>query len=304
MFELLTLDQLFRLPSPSWLIHEFIEKNSISAIYGQSGTGKSFVALDWALSVASGTPWLGHVPTMSPSPVAYIAAEGGRSIQKRVKAWMRHQGKSVDDLLGAYFSIKPLYVRDREEVLELFDVLDAMETFPSLLVIDTLSQSFGAGDENSMDMQEFVGAVTEIRNDRQMAVLIVHHTNAKGARERGHSSFRAGMDHMFQTTAKKDEDYRLLEVTLINDKQKDTETMAKMTFVPKLVRDSLVLVEGTYVPPSDDGMISVRREVVQMLEELPGAKQADQVRRLVELTGLSPDAAKKRLQRYLLQEGL
>lgn len=303
MFELLTADELFLLPRPVWLIDNFIEQNSISALYGSSGTGKSFVALDWALCVATGTPWKGDVPVVQ-KPVVYIAAEGGRSIQKRVRAWLRHQGKGIGDLEPAYFSVKPLYVRDRSEVEELFEALDHLDMFPGLLVIDTLSQSFGAGDENSMDMQEFVSAVTEIRNERNMAILVVHHTNALGARERGHSSFRAGMDHMFQTKAKKDEDYRLQEVTLYNDKQKDTETQARLVFVPRIYRDSLVLVEGAYVEPPDGAVLVPSghlRDVVDD-ETLPTLKL--KAARLAELSGVTWQAARKRIQRHLAaQEG-
>lgn len=300
MFELLTTEELFRLPPPQWLIQDIIEQNSISALYGDSGTGKSFIALAWALSVATGTPW--GQAKVKQAPVVYIAAEGGRSIQKRVRAWLKHQDMTMQELVAAYFSVKPLYVRDAEEVKQLFDVLDALDMFPGLLVIDTLSQSFGAGDENSMDMQEFVSAVTEIRNERQMAVLVVHHTNAKGARERGHGSFRGGMDHMFQTKAKKDEDFRLQEVTLFNNKQKDTETQPRQIFVPKIYGQSLVLVPGEYQEPSGDGLLSVRDQITQVMVEWPEGPLGEQVRRLSELTGLSAEAAKKRLQRYKAQE--
>lgn len=298
MLEILTIDQLYRLPPPKWLITEFIEQNSISALYGQSGTAKSFIALDWSLSVATGRPWLGRIPVVQ-SPVLYIAAEGGRSIQKRVRAWSRHHGLKAADLNAAYWSVKPLYVRDREEVEQLFELLDHMDTFPGLLVIDTLSQSFGAGDENSMDMQEFVGAVTEIRNQRQMAVLIVHHTNAMGKRERGHSSFRGGMDHMFETTAQKDEDFRLQEVTLLNNKQKDTETQAKLTFTPHKVLDSLVLVEGIYGGPvADQPVLVAKGSLQQVLNDPAIVGLHAQAVALGKMTNTTFAAAKKRLQRY------
>lgn len=296
-FDLLTVKALLALPPPQWLIEGCIEKNSLAALYGQSGTGKSFVALDWALSVATGKPWLNKVP-VAQAPVVYIAAEGGRSIQKRVSAWMSHYRRY--DLEAVQFAIKPLYIRDPDEIGELFEVLDQQDLFPGLLVIDTLSQSFGPGDENSMDMQDFVGAVTDLRNERQMAVLIVHHTNALGARERGHSSFRAGMDHMFQTTAKKDDDYRLLEVTLLNDKQKDTESQPRMVFLPKVVKQSLVFIEGSL---EAEKPLLVRTGVFHSVMNDPElTSDRDRARALEELTGQKFEACRKRIQRFRLHE--
>ncbi len=252
MIELYSTEELLRLPPPSWLIDGVIEKNSISTIYGPSGSGKSFVGLDWALCIATGTPW--HGRKVAQAPVIYIAAEGGRSIAKRVRAWMDHYQQR--DLTPASFAIKPLYVRDQDELDDLQDTLEDLDLWPGLLVIDTLSQSFGTGDENSMDMQEFVGALVEMRNDRYMAVMVIHHTNAAGSRERGHSSFRAGMDHMFQTTAGKDEDFRLLDVTLTNDKQKDSETIERIDLVPKFYRQSLVLVDASPIVKNPKSVFS------------------------------------------------
>lgn len=297
-FQLLSVKQLLALPPPEWLIEGFIEKKSLAALYGQSGTGKSFIALDWSLCVATGKPWLGTIP-VEQNPVIYIAAEGGRSIQKRVMAWMKHYNQR--DLDAAQFAIKPLYVRDPDEITILFDVMDEQDVTPGLLVIDTLSQSFGPGDENSMDMQEFVGAVTELRNDRQMAILIVHHTNAMGARERGHSSFRAGMDHMFETTAKKDDDYRLQEVTLLNNKQKDTESQPRLFFLPHSVKDSLVMVPGVLEEPA--GPKLARTGVFQGVMADPLLmSDRDRARALETLTGQKFEACRKRIQRFRAAE--
>ena len=59
----------------------------MGCLYGPSGCGKSFVAIDMALSVASGTPYLGTFPVVQ-SPVVYLSGEGNSGIKDRIAAWM------------------------------------------------------------------------------------------------------------------------------------------------------------------------------------------------------------------------
>ena len=41
-----------------WLIQEILPKNSLILFSGREGSMKTWLALDWAFSVAEGTPWL------------------------------------------------------------------------------------------------------------------------------------------------------------------------------------------------------------------------------------------------------
>jgi hypothetical protein len=79
---LFTVREVLTLPDPQWLIEGMVEVGAQGVIYGPSGHGKSFVALDWALCVATGKPWSGR-PTKK-GPAVYVVAEGGRGIKKRI----------------------------------------------------------------------------------------------------------------------------------------------------------------------------------------------------------------------------
>src|SRR4051794_31851873 len=84
-FELVCFDDLQRLPDPSWLITGVLPAGGLAVLYGRPGAAKSFLALDWALSVAAGIPWLG-CPTEQ-GHVVYIAAEGKAGLNVRARAW-------------------------------------------------------------------------------------------------------------------------------------------------------------------------------------------------------------------------
>src|SRR4030095_2900240 len=92
-FKLHSVPELCGLPAPDWLIQGILALGVMAGLYGPSGHGKSFVALAWALCIATGRDWFGRAT--SQGPVIYVAAEGGRSIRKRVQAWMNDHGLSA-----------------------------------------------------------------------------------------------------------------------------------------------------------------------------------------------------------------
>src|ERR1043166_3612319 len=83
-FRLQPLGAVMDMPPPSWLVDGLIEEGVLAVLYGASGEGKSFLALDWALSVASSRSWQGRQTRTG--AVIYVVAEGGRGIAKRIKA--------------------------------------------------------------------------------------------------------------------------------------------------------------------------------------------------------------------------
>ena len=79
----------------NWLIQDILPETSISSIVGASYTGKSFFALDMALSIAHGVSFQEHETRRG--NVAYIAAEGANGILKRIGAWCQSHGLQKDD---------------------------------------------------------------------------------------------------------------------------------------------------------------------------------------------------------------
>lgn len=73
-----------------WLGDHFLEEGTVGALIGASGVGKSFLALDFALSVATRIPW--HGRNVVKGPVLYIAGEGRYGILRRARGWaIAHQ---------------------------------------------------------------------------------------------------------------------------------------------------------------------------------------------------------------------
>lgn len=294
-----TTGELMKTPNQTWLIKGILPETGLSLLFGPSGEGKSFVAIDWACCVSTGQPWLGH--KVKQGHVLYIAAEGSAGLKKRVAAWMRFNGH--DHLRNVMWYLKALdfteegamedfmhdlhskYTKEAVYDPETGNVLEAKSFVEiRLVVIDTLSRCFGGQDENaSTAMPVFVDRVERFCRQHGAVGLIIHHSNATGSRERGHTSLKAATESAFQCTATKNNG-RLQTITLLNIKQKDdidgAETFLKpfIMELPELPRDedgdvltSLVLEETV----GDEGLNDIIDLIVECLTgSKPMAKSA------------------------------
>lgn len=242
-----TIQDLLDLKPPAWLITGVIPEQGLAALYGQPGDGKSFLALDMALSVAAGVPWQGH--PVQKGFVVYISAEGGAGIGKRVGAWLAFHNIPRNDYqyITANFVVSALRIHpesgDMAETLDLTvndpewqehlaSVLTPDEDHPPLfIIVDTLARCF-EGDENQQeDMGNFIKGLDTLRDDHGATVLVLHHTGKQGFEERGSSAFRGACDTMMLVT-KAD-----TTLSLSCTKQKDAEPFQEeeyeMVVVPK-----------------------------------------------------------------------
>jgi len=179
-----------------YLIDEVLESGSMIVTYGDSNTGKTFIALDQAYHIAAGKPWNGHA--VRQGGVVYVASEGGTGFYKRIEALKRHFGR--EDI--PFFTVPCLVdlYADNGNTRELIKLVAETEkqsgVKTALIVIDTLARAMGGGDENaSTDMGKFVANCDRIRAATGAALNIVHHTGKDKARgARGSSALRAATD--------------------------------------------------------------------------------------------------------------
>ncbi len=194
----LDLEALRLLEPPSPLIPGLLDVDSLAVLYGPPGVGKSFVALDMALRVATGTRWHGH-QLITAGPVLYIAGEGANGLADRIDAW-KDLTHTYGDPTG--LAVVPAAVN----LLEPTDVADLCRyiarTRPTLVVVDTLARCTPGAEENSSrDMGLAVVALDAIRTAARSCVLAVHHAGkVLEAGLRGHSSLLGAADTVLRLT--------------------------------------------------------------------------------------------------------
>ena len=192
---ILTRDEVKKRKPPSYIISRIIPEGGFVSLVAQPSNKKTFVALNMACCISSGTPFYGK--PVRQGNVVYIMAEGQSGIEKRLCAWEAHNGIEIDPSTFG-FILEPLHLNQPDAVARLVAALDeyvARLGKVDFIVVDTLNRSL-YGDENAArDMSNFVKGITKIIAQFSAAVMVLHHpakTGTGGAR--GHSSLNGAVD--------------------------------------------------------------------------------------------------------------
>jgi hypothetical protein len=231
-FTLIGFEELLAQPDLAWLIDGLVPLDGMSVIFGAPGSFKSFVALDWALCVATGLPWFGR--TVKPGWIVYVAAEGRGGLKQRVLAWWEAHDRP--DMSRARFLPEAVNLLDRSQIERAKRTLASLPERPRLLTVDTMARSMVGGDENAArDVGLFIAAVDGLRSAD--AAHVVHHAGKDGKDERGSSALRGAADLMVKTRREGNSP----RLTLACDKAKDFEPWDDLTMQRELVGSSCVL---------------------------------------------------------------
>lgn len=238
VFETYSIMQIRSLPPVEWTIDGVIPQNSFSVMYGEPGAGKSFLALDMALSVAHNQSW--HGRAVWGGAVLYIAGEGVGGLGKRIKAWQAYYGVLCD----APLFVLPTAVRMREddEVEKLMRTIDGLGVDFSCVFIDTVARALLGGDENSAtDMGMFVNACDAVKNHTKAAVVGIHHSGKDVARGmRGSTALLGAVDASVRVSRSDN------ALSMKMEKQKDAEPIEDLVFDMQkiqIIGDSSIVLE-------------------------------------------------------------
>jgi putative DNA primase/helicase len=201
------------------LIEGIIGREAMAVLYGDSNSGKTFLAIDLAASICRGTRWMGR-PT-DRSLVIYLATEAPSSVELRARAYRRHYGQELPGLVIVKSPIN-LYDGDVDvaAVVALVAKVEAeLGEKVGLLIADTLSRiSAGANENSGEDMGVVIKHAEAIRAATKATFLWIHHCGKDQARGmRGWSGMRAAIDTEIEVTEDAATGVRTAEIT----KQRD-----------------------------------------------------------------------------------
>jgi len=262
VFETYDINYLRNMPPVEWLVDGVFTKHGFSVLYGEPGAGKSFVAIDMALSLAYAKAW--HTQAVAPGAVLYIAGEGVGGLGKRIKAWQAHYKMTHE----VPFHVLPVAVRfrEQEDIERLLRTIDELGLTFSAVFIDTVARALLGGDENSStDMGLFVDACEAVKRHTKSAVVAIHHSGKDAARGmRGSTALLGACDTVIKTAK--------LEsvVTLSVEKQKDAEPIPDMCFemVPIALIDDVSVVMKPVDAPSKSRRVKLTSDQSIALQAL------------------------------------
>lgn len=183
-------------PKIEWLITDVCPTDAIMLVHGQSGAGKSFLAIDVACSVAAGIAWHGHA--VKQGPVVYIAAEGHAGLPVRIRAWLIGHNLMTPPYPPVRFFPTAIDPLNANNISKLLLSLDALTFRPVLVIIDTWGASLGVsgGKEDSADDTNMaLAAWRRVMETYGASVWIIHHQgHTEHGRARGSSALTQGVD--------------------------------------------------------------------------------------------------------------
>lgn len=202
IFPVLRLQDIEDRPPPRFLVDRHIPQVSTGFLYSAPGVGKSFLALDMALSIAFGAvDWHGDpIDAGDDNPcVLYLAAEGSFGFRNRVRAWREARGFGKDEPNRFTMIERTIDFMDPNDITKLIrTVRKAVQCRPCLVIVDTVSRSMPGADENlQKEMTLFVKACDEVKDAFRCAVLGVHHAGKSGDM-RGSTVLRGAGDFVFK----------------------------------------------------------------------------------------------------------
>jgi len=187
------------LPDPKWLIEDIWTAASHGIVGGEPKTSKSGLALDMAISVASGKPFLGQYPVHTPGPVLVVQEENAPwMVQDRMRKLARlHKligdkefveeraevgslgKKTVEIEFPADIPLRLLnnYGIDLtdEEDREMLEA-EITNVRPVLVILDPLYLIFGGVDVDRANLlYPYLKWLLYLRNEYNTAIAVVHH---------------------------------------------------------------------------------------------------------------------------------
>jgi len=214
-YPVIGLHTLLAMPPPPMLIEHLIPRQGITGISADPNIGKTFLAIEMARAVVTGTPFLGHFPAQT-GAVLFIGQDASildyaRQVRKVIRKEYEAQLADKDDDSEVTdfddrlkFIIRPglqLEVGDHVDKLiatvegiqhsftgggftdytvtatgEIAEVsYEPYQYGVSLIIIDTLAASHRCNENDNSEMQIVFDNIRKVSEATKAAVVIIHH---------------------------------------------------------------------------------------------------------------------------------
>lgn len=165
---------------PQWLVEDLWSEEAVGIVSGQPKLGKTWLALDLALSVATGTPALGRYAVPRPGPVLLFAAEDPpRALRSRLEGLCHHRRLSIDSLavnLILAASLRLDTSLDQERLQE-----TVARYRPKLLILDPFVRLHRIDENRALEVSGVLAYLRELQRQEHVAILVVHHSRKSSA---------------------------------------------------------------------------------------------------------------------------
>jgi len=169
-----------------WLIEDLWARAGVGIIGGAPKCCKSWLGLDLAVSVASGTPCLDTFPVAEPGGVlVYMAEDAAPVVKARLAGLCRHRGLDLAALPVFVItapSVRLDLPRDQHRLAE-----TVRREAPRLLLLDPFVRLHRINENQAGEVAAVLGYLRELQRTHDLAVAVVHHARKHGGPTGGQS---------------------------------------------------------------------------------------------------------------------
>lgn len=163
-----------------WLVDQLWAEEGVGVIGGMPKCCKTWLALDLAISVASGYPALGRFRIARRGPVLFYGAEDAPTqVRKRVEEIASARALTFA-ALDLHLIVSPSLRLDAPDDLARLDSTLGRHR-PRLLVLDPLVRLHRSHENSAGTMSAILGELRELQRRHHVAVALVHHLRKRGA---------------------------------------------------------------------------------------------------------------------------
>src|SRR5580693_9320236 len=152
-----------------WLVEELWGASSVGVIGGAPKCAKTWLGLDMALSVATGTACLGKYAVPEPGPVlVYLAEDALPVVRERVEGMARHRGLDLARVEIHVITAPTLRLdRDRDRT-RLWETTKRLG--PRLLLLDPLVRLHGIDENSAGEVAELLAYFRSLQREFDLSV--------------------------------------------------------------------------------------------------------------------------------------
>jgi len=185
-------------PAHRWLIHSLWMQHGVGMIGGLPKSHKSWLGLDVAVSVASGTPCLDTFAVSDPGGVLlYMAEDAAPLVKARLLGLCRHRGLDLKALVIHVITAPTLRLDLLPDQHRLAQTVRCLA--PRLLILDPFVRLHQANENQAGEVAPILGYLRALQRAHNLAVIVVHHSRKNGSATgglslRGSGDFFAWVD--------------------------------------------------------------------------------------------------------------
>jgi len=163
-----------------WLVDGLWSDSAVGVIGGAPNCSKTWLGLDLALSVATGTPCLGRYAVPRPGPVLiYLAEHALAVVRERVEGMARHRGLAFAGLDMHVITAPSLRLDRQPHRHQLLETATRLR--PRLLLLDPLVRLHGVDENHAGEVAELLAYFRLLQRRLDLSVMLVHHTRKNAA---------------------------------------------------------------------------------------------------------------------------